>query len=87
MVEERAVTFAFHDFFEAWGSIALDKTFGRDEIAWAMWKEDSPWILKHHIFEEKSCKHVRVKLRLKLFDAVVSPTALYGLDTTPLNGC
>ena len=29
-------------------------------------------------------KHVNVKLRLKLFDATVSPTALYSLNTCPL---
>ena len=29
-------------------------------------------------------KHVSVKLRLKLLDAVVTPTILYGLHTLPL---
>ena len=29
-------------------------------------------------------KHVSIKLRLKLFDAVVTPTILYGLHTLPL---
>ena len=29
-------------------------------------------------------KHVSIKLRLKLFDAVVTPTILYGLRTLPL---
>ena len=29
-------------------------------------------------------KHVSVKLRLKLFDAVVTPTILYGLHKLPL---
>ena len=31
-----------------------------------------------------TCKHVPLKLRLKLFDAVVSPTVLYALSTAPL---
>ena len=34
-----------------------------------------------HVFEDK---HVSIKLRLKLFESVVSSTLLYGLETTPL---
>ena len=29
-------------------------------------------------------KHVNIKLRLRLFDAVVTPSALYGLAVAPL---
>ena len=34
-----------------------------------------------HAFEDK---HVNVKLRLKLFDSIITSTVSYGLDTVPL---
>ena len=30
-------------------------------------------------------KHISIKLRLRLFDAVITPTVLYALDTAPLS--
>jgi len=37
-------------------------------------------LFRHSLFD----RHVDVKLRLKLFDSVVSPSACYGLTTAPL---
>ena len=40
---------------------------------------------KFHMFRHSlTNKHVDIKLRLRLFDAVVSPAVLYGLSTAPL---
>jgi len=40
---------------------------------------------KFHLFKHSlTNKHVDIKLRLRLFEAVVSPAALYGLSTAPL---
>ena len=42
------------------------------------------WSKFHSIRETLTNRHVDVHLRLKLFDAVVTPAALYGLTTTPM---
>ena len=34
-----------------------------------------------HVFEDKQ---VNLKLRFKLFDSIISPTLMYGVETTPL---
>ena len=56
------------------GAVALQH---RVSCAWAKFLE-----LQNSLVN----KHVDTKLRLKLFDATVSPTALYSLDTCPLTG-
>ena len=42
------------------------------------------WLRYHSLHSTLTNKRIPLKLRLKLFDCVVSPTALYSLCTTPL---
>ena len=42
------------------------------------------WMKFHQYKESLSNKHVPVSLRLRLFDATVTPSLLYGLATAPL---
>jgi len=42
------------------------------------------WSKFHSVRETLTNRHVDVRLRLKLFDAVVTPAALYGLTASPL---
>ena len=41
------------------------------------------WQFKHSLCN----RHVNTRLRLRLFDAVNTPTAFYGLETAPLTAC
>ena len=43
------------------------------------------WSKFHALYNPLTNKHVAIKLRLRLFDAVVTPTVLYGLISSPLN--
>ena len=43
------------------------------------------WSKFHVLYTSLTNKHVAIKLRLRLFDAVVTPTVLYGLISSPLN--
>ena len=47
----------------------------RNNCAWMKW---------NHLRESLVDRRVNVKLRLRLFDAVISPTVLYGLDTAAM---
>ena len=50
---------------------------GRIKCAWA----------KFHMFRSAlTNKHVQLKLRIRLFESVVLPTAMYGLATAPMTG-
>ena len=51
---------------------ALEHRLG---CAWAKFRDLEKTLTNHH---------VGIRLRLRLFDAVVSPTVLYGLETAPL---